>query len=309
VFEWAVTSSAALTYSTEVEAARESHRPLVALETSVISQGLPRPRNLEAAIAAEEAIRECGATPATLAVIGGRVHVGLETRELEMMACQDGIDKAGVRDLGRAIATGSTIATTVGSSLMIAHRAGISVMATGGIGGVHRESAETGDISNDLFVLANTPVLTVCAGIKSVLDLPRTVEMLETLGVALVGFRTNTLPDFYGSDSGITIPALDDEAAAARMLLAQRSLGISAGIVVANPPPPEHALERDELDGLVEEALSSAHGENIRGKAVTPFLLAHMARASEGRTVDLNVELLLSNARLAARIALALTSA
>ncbi len=278
----------------------------MALESSVISQGLPRPRNFEAALSIEEAVRRAGAVPATFAVVDGVVRVGLDRSLLERMAYGDDIEKAGARDLSRAIATRATMATTVGSSLIIAARAGISVLATGGIGGVHRGANETGDVSNDLYVLSRTRSITVCSGVKSVLDLPKTMELLESLGVPLLGFQTGTLPDFYGIDSGLEVPRVDDTSIVAAMFTAQEELAVRSGIIVVNPPPSANAFDRAELDNLVASALADAKRDDVSGKEVTPYLLSHIARATGGRSVDLNIELLVSNASLAARIAVSL---
>jgi pseudouridine-5'-phosphate glycosidase len=299
-------SQGPIVLSTEVEQALHTGAPLVALESSVIAQGLPRPTNFAAALQMEAAVREGGAIPATLAVVDGSVYVGLDRDQIERLAFSDGIEKAGLRDLGWALATGATMATTVGSSLGIAHRVGIRVMATGGIGGVHRGAPETGDISNDLHVLATAPCVTVCSGMKSILDLSRSMEYLETLGVPVVGYKTQTLPNFYGLDSGIAVPGVNDPPAVVRMLLAQEELRLPNGIVVVNPPPEEYAFSADELDRLVADAEQAAADQGVSGKAVTPFMLAHIAAATDGRSVTLNVALLRSNATLAAEIAEAL---
>ena len=297
-----------LAVSHEVAEALESRQPVVALESSVIAQGLPRPLNLEAAKRIETTIREAGAVPATLAILEGVPTVGVDPAALERLAFEDGIEKAGARDLGRAIATRSTMATTVGSSLVIANAAGIKVFATGGIGGVHRGAEETGDISNDLHILSTTPLVTVSAGFKSILDLPRTLEYLETLGVPVVGFKTTALPDFYGVDSGFSVPNVSDAAGVVRMLDTSRSFGLPAGLVVVNPPPATYALNREELRIMVNNALVAAKDAGVTGKNVTPFLLSQMANESDGRTVTLNIELLVSNARVAAEIAAAFSS-
>jgi pseudouridine-5'-phosphate glycosidase len=286
-----------------------ANAPVVALESSVIAQGLPRPQNFDAALQIEASVRDSGATPATLAVLDGVVHVGLDRTEIEHLAFSDGIEKAGLRDLGRAIATAATMATTVGSSLGIARALGLRVLATGGIGGVHRGAAETGDVSNDLQVLADCSSITVCSGMKSILDLSRTLEYLEMLGVAVVGYGTDTLPNFYSVDSGIPVPRLDDVATIAAMLRAQDQLEVSTGIVVVNPPPAEYAFEAGELDELVDGAISAAAAQHVAGKAVTPFLLSHIAAATHGRSVTLNIALLRSNAAVAGEIAAALLPA
>jgi pseudouridine-5'-phosphate glycosidase len=295
-----------ITIAPEVEVALQDHDPIVALESSVIAQGLPQPANCEAAYTAEQSVRAAGAVPATLAIIDGRIHVGLDDAAFERLAASEGVEKAGARDLARGIASGATMATTVGASLAIARAVGIHVLATGGIGGVHRDAEQSGDISNDLEMLARTGLITVCAGAKSILDLHRTMEYLETLGVPVVGYQTTQLPAFYTRESEIHVPAVADVNRIVRMFTAQRALGLSAGIVVANPPPADLALDRAEVMALVERALAAAAREGVRGKDVTPYLLAFIAAQTSGRSVHLNIALLSSNARLAGEIAVAL---
>jgi pseudouridylate synthase len=303
VVQWTVPDSTIVELSREVDEAIAGRRPVVALESSVIAQGLPRPVNFEAALQVEAVVREAGATPATVAAVDGKIRAGLTRDEIERLAFTDGIEKAGARDLGRAVATGATMATTVGASLVIGWAAGIRVLATGGIGGVHRGVEESGDVSHDLQALSTTPMVTVSAGFKSILDLPRTLELLETLGVAIVGYQTDSLPDFYGLDSGFGVPRISDAGQVARMLAAQRELGLRSGIVVVNPPPAELAFGREELTDLVTAAVSSARGAGIHGKESTPYLLAQVAERSGRRSVALNVALLVSNATVAAEIA------
>lgn len=301
-------SARIITLSEEAETALSEGRAVVALESSVIAQGLPRPTNFDAAIEVERAIRDAGAVPATLAVVDGVIHAGLSRDQIEYLASTNGIGKAGARDLSLATACEQTVATTVSASLVIARTAGIRVFATGGVGGVHRNSELTGDVSSDLYVMARTPVVTVSSGFKSILDLPRTIELLETLGVLVLGFKTESLPDFYGLESGFSVPLLNGPSDIASVFRQQRALGYDSGLLVVNPPPAKLALPRDELSDLVSGALRSAAAKGVNGKDVTPYLLRHMAHASDGRTVALNVALLVSNARVAAEIAVALAS-
>lgn len=297
-----------LVYAPEVREALDAGRPVVALETSVVAQGLPRPANLEAARECERVLRAADVVPATLAVIDGEIRIGLAEADLSLLAAGNGIEKAGARDLGRAVATGSIMSTTVGACLAIARAAGISVFATGGIGGVHRRAEITGDVSNDLAMLANSPVITVCAGAKSILDVPRTLEYLESLGVAVLGYGTDRFPAFYAMDSGSSVERVDDPRVIAKTLRAQLAIDYRCGIVVANPPPEQMAMESSAIGALVDSALSEADRQRVHGKDVTPFLLSYIAVATGGRSVDLNVRLLVSNARVAGAIAKALAS-
>lgn len=306
MIEWSVNIPDSMGVQEEVAVALTEGRPVVALESSVIAQGLPRPANVEAAMGCEAAIRSEGAVPATIAVIDGLVKVGLSAAEIEWLASGTKVEKAGARDLGRAVASGASMATTVGATVIVARRTGIRVMATGGVGGAHRGVQLTGDVSNDLHALAATPVVVVSTGFKSILDLPRTLESLETLGVSLIGFQTANLPDFYRTSSGFVVPRLDTEEGVARMRTAQDSLGLTQAIVVANPPPVELAFSDRTLTAMVESATRSAAREGIAGKSLTPYLLGKIAELSGGRSVALNIALLVSNASLAARISSAL---
>lgn len=303
VLEWAMAPPGKFALGPGVKDAIQQGHPVVALESSVIAQGLPRPQNLEAALAIEGAVRDAGAVPATVAILDGWIRVGLLPADLERLATEGGIEKAGTRDIGWAVTTGATMATTVASSMVIAHAAGIQVLATGGIGGVHRGAATTGDISHDLHVLSRVPMVTICSGIKSILDLSRTLEYLETVGVPVMGYQTQVMPDFYCVDSGFRVPHVPDAKTAGRIYSAQLDLGLASGLVLVNPPPSELAFARSELDGLVTSALGAAEAGNVRGKAVTPYLLDHIAKHSGGRSVRLNIALLVSNARLAGLIA------
>lgn len=290
----------------EVAGALAEKRPVVALESTVITHGLPRPLNLETARKMEAAVREEGAVPATIGVLKGRAVVGLSAEEIELLANAEDAAKVSRRDLAAVAATGRLGGTTVAASVFLAGRAGIRVFATGGIGGVHRGGEKSFDISADLTELARTPVAAVCAGAKAVLDLPRTLEVLETLGVPVVGYGTNEFPAFYSRESGLRLDyRVDRPEEAARLMEAQWDLGLTAGIVFANPPPAESALVGAEVERLIEAALSAAARVGISGKAVTPYLLDQLAKKSGGRTLEANVALLVANARVAARIAAA----
>jgi pseudouridine-5'-phosphate glycosidase len=297
-----------LNLSEEVEAAVRAVRPLVALESTVIAQGLPRPLNLETARRLEQIVREEGATPATVAVLEGRFHVGLSDAQLERLAESEGVHKLSRRDLAVASARGWDGATTVAGTLWIASRAGIKVFATGGIGGVHR--GELPDVSADLPELARTPMTVVCSGAKSVLDLAATREWLETYGVAIVGYGCDELPAFYTRRSGLGVDArADSPDEVAEIARARDALGLEAAVVVTVPVPSEFEVDERLMEESLSEALSEAARQNIAGRELTPFLLAHMARRSGGATLRANVALLEENARVAALIAVAMASA
>jgi len=290
----------------EVAAALMDSKPIVALESTVISHGLPHPHNIETARGMEAAIRAGGAVPATIAVLGGKLVVGVSAGELAFLAESKEVAKVSRADLASVVASGRAGATTVATTAWIASRAGIRVFATGGIGGVHRGVEETLDISADLTELARTPVAVVCAGAKAILDLPRTLEMLETLGVPVVGYGTNELPAFYSRESGLALQCrVDSGRAAARLMAKQWGLGMTAGIVFANPAPMGSALPRRKLEELIAKALVAAAAERVQGKRVTPYLLEALSKESGGRTLAANVALLLNNARVAAEIAVA----
>jgi pseudouridylate synthase len=297
-----------LALSAEVTAALRDGTPIVALESSLIAQGLPAPHNLETARAAEAAVRDAGAIPATTAVDAGRLLLGAPPTVLERLADPDQHPaKGGARDLGPLLAEGRLASTTVSATMRIAHIAGVSVFATGGIGGVHRGAGTTFDVSSDIDELASTPVAVVCSGAKSILDLPATLELLETRRVPVVGIGTDQLPAFYAISSGLTVPhRADDAAAAAAAFDAHRSLPGAGGMLLVQPPPRDVALPADEVDGWVRDALAEAERRGIRGGAVTPFVLAQLATASGGRTLRANIGLIINNARMAAEIAVAL---
>jgi pseudouridine-5'-phosphate glycosidase len=292
-----------LEIAAEVAAAVRSRRPVVALESTLIAHGLPWPVSLETARDVEAAVREEGAIPATIAVCHGRPTVGLDDQQIERLAV-DRPRKASRRDLAAAVSQGASAATTVAATMFLAHRAGIRVFATGGIGGIHRHS--TWDVSADLDELARTPVAVVCSGAKSVLDLPATLEVLETRGVPVVGFGTETFPAFYLRSSGLPVSAtLSTPQEAAALVAAHWNLG-GAGVVVAQPLPEDVALETEALASALGEAETLADEKGVRGPALTPFLLARLAELTGGRTVRANRALIVANARLAARIAAAL---
>jgi pseudouridine-5'-phosphate glycosidase len=273
---------------------------VVALETSIVAHGLPRPENLEVGRAMAAAVVEAGAVPALTAVDGDGPRVGLDDAGLARLATADGVAKASWRDLARLAAAGAAAGTTVAATLALAAAAGIPVMATGGIGGVHRGAATSFDVSADLDALARLPVVVVCAGAKSLLDLPATLEWLESRNVPVLGWRTARFPAFYSGDSGLDVPRVDTLAALAATVRRHRALG-GQGIVVAQPPP--LALDAAELEGWTEQAHAAAAAAGVTGPAVTPFVLAEMARASGGRTIAANRALVLDNATLAARLA------
>lgn len=296
-----------LVVSPEVDQALDAGAPVVALESSVIAQGLPQPYNLESARACEAAIREEGAVPATIAVIQGVWKVGVTQAELALLATTPNLWKIGERDLGLASARQATGGTTVSATLALADQAGIAVFATGGIGGVHR--GEASDVSADLPSLARHAVAVVCAGAKSILDLPRTLELLETLGVPVVGLRTSEFPAFFADRSGLPIEArVETEQQLAAAALAHWELG-GSGVLAVQPCPPEVALPAADIERAVSEALKQADAQGIRGKAITPFLLGAVAQATQGRSRTANLALLENNARTAARLAKALAAA
>ncbi|MDP8948982.1 MAG: pseudouridine-5'-phosphate glycosidase [Actinomycetota bacterium] len=294
----------------EVAEALGTSAPVVALESTLISHGLPRPDNLTIAREAERAVRAEGAVPATVGVIGGVAKVGLEDDDLKLMATAGNIPKLSARDLPVAAAKGSYGATTVAATAHLAALVGVRLFATGGLGGVHREARESWDVSADLATLARAPVAVVCSGVKSILDVPATLEHLETLGVPVVGFRTEHFPGFYLTDSGSSLDwAVEDEAEAARLIRALPELGFErCGLVVANPLPEEEQLDPELHDRALCAGLEEMERRGVRGKEVTPFLLDHFVRETKGESLEVNKKIILQNARLAARIAVALSA-
>jgi pseudouridylate synthase len=288
----------------EVAKALKAGSPVVALESTVISHGLPRPHNLTAARKVEAAVRAHGAIPATVGLIEGKLVVGLSATEIERLASEDGVMKVSRRDIGATIAKKVLGATTVAGTMFIAAQAGIRLFSTGGIGGVHRDSEKSFDISNDLSELGHTPVAVICAGAKIILDLPRTLEVLETLGVPVIGYKTSEFPAFYSEESGLRLECrASGPEETAEIMSAHWGTGSNSGIVVANPPPKESAMPRAEIEKMLEDALELAKKENVRGKAVTPFLLSHLGGQGGGQTLATNIALLVRNAEVAAQIA------
>jgi pseudouridine-5'-phosphate glycosidase len=292
--------------SPAVRAAVEAGRPVVALESTIISQGLPRPANLAAARSFEEMLTEAGVTPATIAVVDGIPRAGLDEAGLERIALDESVVKVSSRDLGMAMAGKRTAGTTVAATSVLAARAGIRVFATGGLGGVHRGFAESPDESADLTVLSRTPITVVSAGVKSILDIPATLERLETLGVAVAGYRTIRFPAFYLSDSGQELDwRLDSPEEVAAVMAARDLLGDESALLVANPLPPDKQLDPAVHDRALSAALAAAEAAGIRGKAVTPFLLDHVRRATGGASVAVNLDVARGNIALAGQIAVA----
>jgi pseudouridine-5'-phosphate glycosidase len=291
-----------------VAEALPARRPVVALESTVIAHGLPYPQNKEVAHALEAAVRDGGATPATIGVLGGVPTVGLDETEIERFATSRDVLKLSRRGLALAVAQGRDGATTVAATMALAHLAGIEIFATGGIGGVHRGARDTWDVSADLTELARTPVLVVCAGAKAILDLPATLEVLETYGVPVVGYRTDEFPAFYCRTSGLRLPArADTPDHVAALWRAHQRYGGGSGMLLAVPPPEADALPVDEVEAAITRALAEAERNHIRGAEVTPFLLAAMERETGGQSLRTNVALLKNNARVAAEVAVQLS--
>jgi pseudouridylate synthase len=291
--------------STPVRAALEAHTPIVALESTLITHGLPRPANLEVAQRLEAVVRDNGATPATIAILDGELYAGLEPDQLERLANTDNVRKVSRRDLPIVTAQQGHGATTVAATMWIAAQAGIKVFATGGIGGVHR--GQPFDVSADLPELAQTRVVVVCAGAKAILDLPLTLEWLETHGVPVLGFGTATFPAFYSRSSGMPVDARCDTAeSAAQIIRAKFDLGLPGGVLIGVPVPEEYAVAPEDIEPAIEQALQMAAAQNIRGKAITPFLLQHVSELTGGESQKANIALLENNARVAAQIAKAL---
>jgi pseudouridine-5'-phosphate glycosidase len=291
--------------SDEVRAALDGGRPVVALESTIIAHGLPRPDNLRVAREIEAVVRERGAVPATIAILGGEVRIGLDEESLEVLACSGEVVKCGVRDLAPVLARGEDGATTVAATSHLAERAGIRVFATGGLGGVHRGARETFDESADLQTLARVGICVVCAGVKSILDIPATLERLETLNVTVVGYRTSTFPAFYLTDSGLPVPwRVESPQEAAAVLRARDEIGAPGAVVIANPL--DEQVDPGLHDRVLREGLQVAESEGIAGRDVTPFLLDRFHSETGGESLRANVRLVLRNAALAAEIASAL---
>ncbi len=291
----------------EVAEAIRSGKPVVALESTIISHGMPYPQNVETALKVEQIIRDHGAVPATIAVIGGRLKAGLSPEEIEYFGKKGrAIAKASRRDLAVLCARGEDGATTVTTTMIIAHMAGIKIFATGGIGGVHRGATETMDISADLEELAHTPVMVICAGAKSILDLGLTLEYLETHGVPVLGYGTKELPAFYTRHSGFSVDyRVDSPEELAKAFKVQGDLGFSGGMLVTNPIPEEYSMPKDVIDTAIDQAIRECEEKGIHGKETTPFLLARVAELTGGDSLASNIQLVFNNARLAALTAAA----
>ena len=296
----------AIKLSAEVSAAIKAGKPIVALESTIISHGLPRPSNLEVALECERIVREAGAVPATIALLDGKILVGLERSELEAIANRDDVSKASIRDLAIIVAQGKSAATTVAATAHIAAMAGIHVFATGGLGGVHRGANESFDESADLTALANVDMTMICAGVKSILDVPATLERLETLAISLVGYKTTAFPGFYLTDSGYTLEhRVDSPAEIAAIIKARKEVGtLSKALVVANPVVKE--MDKARHDEILKSGLEKAAQQGVVGKNVTPFLLEHFHTTSKGESLAINTEIIIANCLLGAQIAVAL---
>ena len=294
-----------LDISPEVQQALADGKPVVALESTIISHGMPYPKNVETAMLVEKTIRENGAVPATIAIIGGRLKAGLSPAEIEYLGKSGRkVAKVSRRDLAAIVARGADGATTVTTTMIIAHMAGIKVFATGGIGGVHRGAETTMDISADLEELAGTPVMVVCAGAKSILDLGLTLEYLETKGVPVIGYGTDELPAFYTRSSGFGVDyRVDTPAQLAAMFKAQQELGMKGGMLVTNPIPEQYAMDKAVIDAAIEQAVAESKEQGIHGKETTPFLLARVVELTGGDSLESNIQLVLNNAIVASKTA------
>lgn len=289
-------------YNREVQEALRENRPVVALESTIISHGMPWPDNLKTAMDVEDILRKQHVTPATIALYGGRIHVGIDKELATQLARPGKVMKASRRDLAYALATEQMAATTVSATMYCAHLAGISLFVTGGIGGVHMDAEHSFDISADLTELCETPVTVICAGAKSILDLPKTLEVLETHGVPVIGYKTDEFPAFYSHNSGIPLVArLDTPEAIAELMLCQADLGLRNGIVIANPIPQQAEIPKESLDPFILQAREES--KSLQGKAVTPFLLARINELTAGLSLKANTELIKNNAFLGAQVA------
>ncbi len=297
-----------LSLSPRVAAALKEGRPVIALESTIISHGMPYPQNVETALLCEKTARECGAEPATVAIIRGRLCAGLTEEQIDHLGkAGTKVAKASRRDIPILCARGADGATTVAATMIVAAMAGIRVFATGGIGGVHRGAEKTMDISADLQELAHTPVAVVCAGAKAILDLPLTLEYLETQGVPVLGYGTEELPCFYTPHSGLNVDyRMDSPEEIASAVRAQRDLGFPGGMLITNPIPEEYAMPQDVIDAAIAQALREADEQGVKGKKITPFLLARVCELTGGDSLKSNIQLVLNNVRLASRVARAL---
>ncbi len=293
-----------LSFNEEVQTALDQNQPLVVLESTIISHGMPYPQNVEMAKKTEQIIRDHGAVPATIAIMNGQIKVGLTDEDLEVLATADDVAKVSRRDLAKTVAEGGLGATTVATTMIIAKMAGIKVFVTGGIGGVHRGGEDSMDISADLEELAQTDVAVVCAGAKAILDLDRTLEYLETKGVPVFGYQTDTFPAFYSSSSHSPIPnRIDDTEELAKIIHTAEQLELKAGHLLAVPVPSEHEIPHDEIDGIIAEALQEEKEAGIKGKDSTPFLLSKIVEKTDGRSLETNIELVYNNAKIGAQLA------
>jgi pseudouridylate synthase len=303
----AVPSAPPVVLTDEVASALAAGRAVVALESTIVTHGMTYPRNLETALGVEEVVRAHGAVPATIAVVHGRPRVGLEPEELEKLAAGEGVAKASRRDLAALVAAGRSAGTTVAATMFLAHLAGIRIFATGGIGGVHRGAETSFDVSADLDELARTAVAVVSAGAKSILDLPRTLEVLETRGVPVIGVGTDEFPAFFSRSSGLPVDhRVETAQELAVVIAAHLALGLPSGILVANPVPEADALDGDEIDAAIDEAVRDAERAGIGRRELTPYLLGRIVELSGGRSLTANIALVRNNAELAARTAVAL---
>ncbi|MCX5516040.1 pseudouridine-5-phosphate glycosidase [Kaistia algarum] len=296
-----------LLFSDEVRAAKAEGRPIVALETTIVTHGMPYPENVETALAVERIVRAAGAVPATIAILDGKIRVGLTAEELKHLAGLQNVMKLSRADLAFALATGRPGATTVAATMIAAHLAGIRIFATGGIGGVHRGAETSFDVSADLHELAQTPVAVVCAGAKALLDIPKTLEVLETLGVPVVTAGQDELPAFWSRQSGLPSPLrLDAPAEIAGFIAKREEIGMSGGVLIANPVPAENEIPADVMREHIETAIADAERQGVRAKSVTPFVLGRLLELTAGKSLVTNIALVKNNARLAAEIAVAL---
>ncbi len=292
-----------LQFSKDVERTLKNKQPVIALESTIISHGMPYPQNLEVAGRLEAIAREIGVTPATICLMDGKVKIGLEQKDLKILAKSNDVAKVSRRDIGRIIETKKVGATTVAATIIAANRAGIKVFATGGIGGVHRNAENTFDISNDLIELSRIPVIVVSAGAKAILDLPKTLEYLETMGVPVYGYRTDKFPAFYSSQSNLKVDKIDTPRQIADIYKTNIELGLNNGMLVANPIPEKYEIPFAEMEEYIDLALKKAKKNNITGREFTPFLLLEIVKITKGRSLQANIKLVENNVRLACEIA------
>ncbi|HMQ69838.1 MAG TPA: pseudouridine-5'-phosphate glycosidase [Ignavibacteria bacterium] len=292
-----------LSFSEEVKYALSDSKPVVALESTIISHGMPYPQNYETAYKIENTVRENGSVPATIALLNGKIKIGLNNSEIEFISKESGILKASRRDIPVIISQKLNAATTVSATMICAALAGIKIFATGGIGGVHRNAQNTFDISADLTELSQTNVAVVSAGVKSILDIGLTLEYLETMGVPVIGYKTGEFPAFYTRESGFKVNyKLDSPGEIADAIKTKWDLGLSGGVIIANPIPEEYSMDKNKIEKAIDEALKEADAKGIKGKEVTPFLLSQIKSITEGKSLEANIQLVLNNAKLAAEI-------